>query len=415
YNHLNLPVNITFYNPHGKQTKIEYIYDAVGSKKAKKVHYYEPDYSGGGGSEMKGATASNNAAPVNSSVGPTTYLQKMTQTDYMAGGFQYKDEVIEFIPHAEGFVKSEKGSYVYYFNYTDHLGNVRVTYTDDGSGTPYVVEESNYYPFGLKHKGYNEPDQNPMNWGNIVTSGSYLNHKYKYNGKEFQDELGLNMYDYGARLYDSARAGWMNIDPLAEKMRRFSPYNYCFNNPLRFTDPDGMAPIDSTDPPGKKKTAKERAYNPKTYNTDLVKWLVYGTADFLSSINSYVREKIAPSDKEITTTSTSKKGGGENEKSTGKKVGGNIDADPFLDGAPGSAKKGNNFEKAKDIMDAAADAGSLSDKIDKAEKKVKEAVKENSGKGDKSSDMVQTVNDPKNPNNNVYVRRDLLEAQQKKK
>jgi RHS repeat-associated protein len=142
-------------------------------------------------------------------------------------------------------VKWVEGSPQYYFNYTDHLGNVRVTYYDKGDG-PVIAEETNYYPFGLQHKGYNEPEQNMMDWGNVVTYSSSLNYKYKYkyNGKEFQDELGLNWNDYQARNYDPAIGRWMNIDPLAEKMRRFSPYNYCFNNPLRFTDPDGMAPAD---------------------------------------------------------------------------------------------------------------------------------------------------------------------------
>ena len=114
----------------------------------------------------------------------------------------------------------------------DHLGNIRLSYSDsDGNGTisqSEIIEENNYYPFGLKHKGYNS----------VITSTNPAQ-DYKYNGKELNDELWLNTYDFGARNYNPALGRWMNIDPLSARYDSNSPYNFTINNPIYFVDPDG--------------------------------------------------------------------------------------------------------------------------------------------------------------------------------
>lgn len=227
YNHLNLPTQIDF----GTNGRILYLYDATGKKVKKTVETNDDQI-------------------------PTHYLD----------GFQYKADELQFFPTAEGYVnishtKFENGlfehevetmenQYSYVYNYVDHLGNIRLSYGKDPSnGVLRIIEENHYYPFGLKHTNYNSDKmiyvkEDEMLKIKLSPNNMKTSYNYKYNGKEYQDELGLNMYDYGSRLYDPARAGWSNIDPLAEKMRRYSPYNYCFDNPLRFTDPDGMKPQD---------------------------------------------------------------------------------------------------------------------------------------------------------------------------
>ncbi len=157
---------------------------------------------------------------------------------------------LRIIPTAEGYFDGLRNRYFY--NYTDHLGNVRLSYSDaDGNGqvtgdivvnncydTPdgqvcnnYIITGeaegvTNYYPFGLMHNAQSYSFDNAYN--------------YKYNGKELQE---TGMYDYGARFYMPDIGRWGVVDPLAEKMTRHSPYNYAFNNPMRFIDPDGRYPI----------------------------------------------------------------------------------------------------------------------------------------------------------------------------
>jgi RHS repeat-associated protein len=109
----------------------------------------------------------------------------------------------------------------------DHLGNTRVLYASAAPGIAQAGEYRHYYPFGL--------DLEPLSYN----SRAGTKNDRRYNGKEIQEEYGLGWYDYGWRMYDPALAKWHCSDPKAEKYFYWSPYSYCYNNPLSFIDPQG--------------------------------------------------------------------------------------------------------------------------------------------------------------------------------
>ncbi len=185
YNYLNLPDNVTKGTGTSSQI-INYIYRADGVKIKKII-------SGAG-------------------------ITGIAQIDYL-DGFQYQDGVLQFVPSSGGYFDFAKNKYIY--NYTDHLGNVRLSYMNNGAGVE-AIEENNYYPFGLKHERYN----------NIGGNSVY---QYKYNGKELQE---TGMYDYGARMYMPDIGRWGVVDPRSQYTHE--AYSYVWNNPISFWDPTGM-------------------------------------------------------------------------------------------------------------------------------------------------------------------------------
>jgi RHS repeat-associated protein len=238
YNFLNLPSQMNqnantlkyFYSAGG--TKLKKVFILVNSAGTKTINTEYLDgfqYSTPNTEPIRKALEEPDDATVSASkAGEEEAFSAMEERLIVAGpGNPPEAEPLmnlSFFPTAEGYYDFENFRYIY--QYKDHLGNVRLSYLKEGNIVK-IMDQNDYYPFGMSFLKNNQVS---------VYDPMAIPYNYKYNGKELQE---TGMYDYGARMYMPDIARWFTVDPLAEKSRRWNPYTYAFNNPIRFIDPDG--------------------------------------------------------------------------------------------------------------------------------------------------------------------------------
>ena len=189
YNYLTQPVSIDM----GSGKRITYVYDGSG-RRLQKTDYL-------------------NGAPV-------------TTSDYIAN-FVYNNNVVAYAQNAEGRIVFTNLNTVYSESYiTDHLGNVRATFRCNAQGQPYLLQTNDFYPYGQRIKA-------------LASENSFPN-EYLYQGKELDNENGLNWYDFHARLYDPVLGRWHTPDPAQQYV---SPYMAMGNDPANRVDPNGQIDI----------------------------------------------------------------------------------------------------------------------------------------------------------------------------
>ena len=97
-----------------------------------------------------------------------------------------------------------------------YFDDLRITHTKGQ-----ILQEDHYYPFGMNIQALYSSVPLPKS------------NRFKYNGKELNEEFDLDWYNYGARNYDSQIGRFSTIDPLADKYHFQTPYVYAANNPIR--------------------------------------------------------------------------------------------------------------------------------------------------------------------------------------
>jgi RHS repeat-associated protein len=144
-----------------------------------------------------------------------------------------------------------------FFYHSDHLGSTSYVTNLDGD----VVQHVEYIPFG---EVFLEERNNTWNT------------PYLFNSKELDEETGL--YYYGARYYNPRESVWLSVDPLVEKTG--TPYQYCYQNPVKFVDPLGMEGEDWVKREKNRKT--EYFYDPNTHGKEATE-AKYGKGSYMGN------------------------------------------------------------------------------------------------------------------------------------
>jgi len=178
----------------------------------------------------------------NSSQRPKAYLnfvlfdQDFNLVDNNSGVRQVKSSPDELQSLEVEKMTVEKSGFLYVYTSNETQQDVIFDNLMLGLNSGPLLEETHYYPYGMTMAGISN---------SALKGTQFAENRIRYNSKELQadeftDGSGLDWYDYGARMYDHQIGRWQALDPMGEKMRRFSTYAYTFDNPILFRDPDGM-------------------------------------------------------------------------------------------------------------------------------------------------------------------------------
>ena len=120
-------------------------------------------------------------------------------------------------------LKPERDGFLYIFAINETSNPIDFDNLIVAHKTGTLLTANHYYPFGLRWNGQGSPFQ-----------------KYQFGGKEYEEELNLNTYDFHARQMDPVLGRFWGVDPMCSERVSFSPFNYAQNNPMNRVDPTGM-------------------------------------------------------------------------------------------------------------------------------------------------------------------------------